>query len=717
MTRWSFAPLLLAAAATLAHADGPGDNLPNNVRPVPPPGVKIPDADRAELETGAAALGKEIDGLRAALKGKPALLDLLPDVQVYHNAVRYALAYDEFLGNANTPAAAERTAKNQVALARTLLKQGNERAAQLREGKPAWTTQPGLSVRGYVSKIDGSVQPYGLLVPASYKPDYPHKYRLDFWCHGRGETLSEMNFIDGVQKSAGPFTPPSAFVVQLYGRYCCANKLAGEVDLFQALESVKKHYPIDDNRLVVRGFSMGGAAVWHFAVHFPGVFAAAAPGAGFSETPDFLKVFQKETIRPTDYEQKLWHMYDCTDYAINLFNLPTVAYSGEIDSQKQAADLMAAALKKEGMELTHVIGPKTAHAYEPGAKKEVIRRIDSIVDHGRNPVPERVKFTTWTLRYNNAFWVTIDGLDKHWERARIETDLAARSPRGLEPYVAVTVQNVSGFTLSMPPGLCPLDNANRQYVYITEGREAARGLTPYDPQKPPTATDDRAATSIVVATPVQSDRSWTAHFRKVDGKWKAVDSADDGSLAKRHGLQGPIDDAFLDSFLMVRPTGKPLNDKVGTWADKEMAHAVDHWRKQFRGEAPVKSDDAVTEADIKEHNLVLWGDPQSNKVLARIADKLPIRWDSQGVVLGSHTYDAGHHVPLLIYPNPLNPKRYVVLNSGFTFREYDYLNNARQVPKLPDYAVIDVNVPVSSRFPGGVVTAGFFDEQWKLPAK
>ena len=48
---------------------------------------------------------------------------------------------------------------------------------------------------------------------------------------------------------------------------------------------------------------------------------------------------------------------------------------------------------------------------------------------------------------------------------------------------------------------------------------------------------------------------------------------------------------------------------------------------------------------------------------------------------------------MLIYPNPLNPKRYVVLNSGFTFREYDYLNNARQVPKLPDWAVIDVSEP------------------------
>ena len=69
---------------------------------------------------------------------------------------------------------------------------------------------------------------------------------------------------------------------------------------------------------------------------------------------------------------------------------------------------------------------------------------------------------------------------------------------------------------------------------------------------------------------------------------------------------------------------------------------------------------------------------------------------------------------MLVYPNPLNPSRYVVLNSGFTYREYDYLNNARQTPKLPDYAVIDVTVPSTTQTPGNVVAAGFFGEDWQL---
>ena len=99
-----------------------------------------------------------------------------------------------------------------------------------------------------------------------------------------------------------------------------------------------------------------------------------------------------------------------------------------------------------------------------------------------------------------------------------------------------------------------------------------------------------------------------------------------------------------------------------------------------------------------------------------IADKLPITWKDGKIVVGAETFDASTHVPLLIYPNPLNPRKYVVLNSGFTFREYDYLNNARQIPKLPDFAIVDTTTPPSSRLPGKIATAGFFDEQWKLPA-
>src|SRR5437870_11961041 len=135
-----FASLFLAL---LIRADGPSDNLPDKVRRVPPPGIKIPDSDRAELAAGTTELGRELQSLREELKSRPALLALLPDVEIYHKAVDWALRFDEFYKS------------NEVQVARTLLQQGRERAGALRDGKPSWTTATGLVVRGYVSKIDG----------------------------------------------------------------------------------------------------------------------------------------------------------------------------------------------------------------------------------------------------------------------------------------------------------------------------------------------------------------------------------------------------------------------------------------------------------------------------------------------------------------------------------------------------------------------------------
>jgi hypothetical protein len=662
---------LFVAAALFA--DGPGDNLPDKVRPVPPPGIAIPENDRQELQAGVRELGQEIESLRKDLEKKPALRKLLPDVQIYHNAVRYALDYNEFYDLKEVP------------VARKLLREGKERARQLREDKAPWTTATGLVARGYLSKIDGSVQPYGLVVPESYRPDTPYEFRLDLWCHGRGEKLTELSFINGRETSKGAFTPRNAFVLHLYGRYCNANKFAGEIDALEAMEHVRDQYPIDENRVVIRGFSMGGAACWQFACHYPGLWAAAAPGAGFSETADFLKVFQKEAVQPTWYEQKLYHWYDCTDYAGNFYNCPVVAYSGEQDAQKQAADMMDAALKKEGIKLVHLIGPGTGHRYHPATKEELNRRIDKIVSMGRTAVPNRVRFTTWTLRYSDCLWVRVEGLEHHWEKSTVNAALFAEDA---DADVQVKTHKVTALTLHMPPGYCPLDKT-----------------------EPTVVIDDQE----LKAAPVLSDRSWEAHFRKKGENWEVADKAGDGTLRKRPGLQGPIDDAFLDSFLVVRPTGKPLNEKVGGWVEAEMKRAIAQWRSQFRGEARVKDDAEVNDADVAAHNLVLWGDPSSNKVLAKIADRLPIHWDEKAVRVGRDDYASSDCVPVLIYPNPLNPKRYVVLNSGFTFRDYDYLNNARQVPKLPDYAVIDLRTPPNARFPGKVAAAGFFDEEWKLP--
>lgn len=629
-----------------------------DVRPLPPPGIDVPANQKAQLEEGLKRLSASIDQLQGS--------KLLPDVLVFRDAVRTALENKEFFR------------QEDIGKARDLLREGQQRADALMEGRAPWTTATGLVVRGYISKIDKSVQPYGLVIPASFTRD--RKWRLDTWFIGRSEMSSQVNFMYDRMRNPGEFTPSNAIMVHPYGRYCNANKFAGEIDLFEVLEAVKKQYPIDENRILVRGFSMGGAAAWHFAAHYAGEWAAAAPGAGFSESADFLKVYERETIKPTWWEEKLYHMYDATDYAANLFNLPTVAYSGEIDGQIQAARMMEKALAGEGMTLKHVIGPQTPHRYHPDSKVEIANILDAIAEKGREPYPSKIRFTTFTLRYNRMKWVTVDAIDEHWERARLDAEL-------VKDGVQVKASNVGAFTLKFGPGGVPFDLDAKPAVIINGQR--------------------------VVAAGPSTDRSWTASFRRTGDKWVSGSFAGN-ELRKKHGLQGPVDDAFMDSFVFVKPTGAPAAPGIAKWVAAEQAHAITEWRRQYRGDPQVRDDTSVTDAEIAASNLVLWGDPGSNKVLARIADKLPVKWSAADLVVGSHKYSAETHAPILIYPNPLNPNKYVVLNSGFTFREYDYLNNARQVSKIPDWAIVDTTVPPNERFPGKIVNAGFFGETWEL---
>lgn len=654
-------------APRAALADGPGDNAAENVRRVPKLGIEVPAETSQKLTEQIESLRQKIDALRA--RNDRRTNELLPDVMIYAKAAGDALKYQEFFDAKELPVADE------------LLKEGHERADQLAEGNAPWTTAAGLVVRGYISKIDGSVQPYGLVVPESYAAQGQHKSRLDIWFHGRGEVLSELNFIQGRRKQVGQFAPRDTIVLHPYGRYCNAFKFAGEVDVLEALDAVKKHYRIDDNRVSVRGFSMGGAACWQFAVHYADRWFAANPGAGFSETPEFLKIFQKETLAPTWYEQKLWHWYDCTDWAQNLYQCPTVAYSGELDSQKQAADIMQQALAKVDIDLVHVIGPETRHSYHPQSAAEVEQRLDSLAEVGRDRLPPVIRFVTYSLKYNRQSWIAVEGLAEHWRKAEVHAAMIDSAE------IEIETDNVTELSIDMPPGWCPFDIDVPVLLVIDE--QEIEGPSP------------------------RSDRSFNVRLYQDDDGWH-IGNREKSGLQKRPNLQGPIDDAFMDSFIFVRPTGEAANAEAGKWAAAELERAIEHWRRHFRGEARVKNDADVTDEDIAGANLVLWGDPASNKLLGRIAEKLPIAWSAEKIAVGDREFAADKHGLVAIYPNPLNPKRYVVLNSSFTFREFAYLNNARQVPKLPDWAVIDLSVPPDSLWPGKVVAADFFDESWRL---
>lgn len=555
------------------------------------------------------------------------------------------------------------TRSDQPAQVRKALELGLRRCDEIEAGSRPWADQPGHSLRGYLSRVDGSIQPYGLVLPKSYRPD-SRSWRLDVVLHGRG--TDELKFLAAQEPGVAGRSPavPEEPAIELhcFGRGNNGWRWAGETDVFEALEDVRSQYKIDPSRINLIGFSMGGHGAWHIGVHHPDLWASVTAGAGFSETKKYLESQEYDTKVP-GYQEAAWKLYDAADYALNLFNTEFIGYGGELDRQLAAATTMKEAADRAGVPMTLLVGPKTGHTYHPDSLRQIRQHMLRAELRSR---PSAVKFITWTLRYPRCFWVTIEGMERHYTPARVDAALKG----------GVLETTTSGVTaLKLDP--LPVGTSSIRI----DGQEAR--FLPGHPLR----------------------------LRREEGRWEPV-RGEDKARRKRPGSQGPIDDAFTSHFIAVPGTGTPWDPAVQAYANRELERFRADWRYGFRGEVLVVTDKELRDPHVHHANLILFGDPGSNKVLARLVKRLPLKWTQGEIRLGKRAWKPGT-VPVLVFPNPLNPARYIVINSGHTWtREHLDGTNALLTPKLPDWAMLrPTGDPVEKR--PEVLAAGYFDERWE----
>jgi len=329
--------------------------------------------------------------------------------------------------------------------------------------------------------------------------------------------------------------------------------------------------------------------------------------------------------------------------------------------------------------MVNLISPGTGHVIDPVTHAEQMRRIALHVAKGLNRQPQQLRFVTWTLKYHRCHWLEVLGLQKHYSKAIISAQLHNDRIEITEP------QNITRFAIQ----------------------------TAHLPKTPKTL---RIGTTELSLSP--AIKSGKLIIERRDNAWSITDKT--ASTGKRPGLQGPIDDAFSSPFLCVRGTGQPWNADVNAYTTASLKRFADEWQHYFRGELPIKDDTDVTEEDIRTRNLILFGDPGSNSYIAKVLPYLPLKWSKKTLRFGKRDYPAGNHVPALIVPNPLSGAngRYVVLNSGHTFREAELAKlNYLLFPRWGDWAVLQIDPSHTGSKPlkENVLRAGYFNEQWKWP--
>jgi pimeloyl-ACP methyl ester carboxylesterase len=653
--------------------------IPPIRRVLPPQGLEIPADVRQRLETKLAATKRRLEAWEKSARKRneqdperrlALLIEHKPDVEVFLKAVEFALLHREFY------------VPKDFDKADWALDQANERLDALEKDEAPWTKAKGLVVRGYVSFIDDSVQPYGLVIPKDH--DFSKPCPLYVWLHGRGDKNTDLHFLYERATRVGQIAPPGAIVLHPFGRHCVGWKHAGEWGVLEAMADVflGGNYQIDEHRVVLIGFSMGGAGAWHIGAHYTDRFVAVSPGAGFAETARYQRLTPDRY--PAWYEQKLWGQYDVPGYVRNLFNTEVIAYSGELDRQIQAARVMEQAYREEGRVLTHLIGPGVEHKYEPKTLEDLLQRLAGIVSKGRDQTPPEVHIQTRTLAYNEQKWAYIDGLREHWQDSRVDAQIVGQK------RIKVATKNITSLRLS------PWKEMEGTVVEI-----------------------DGQSLTLLRSDSADHPNNW---LQRTGDHWE-LGRPSDSVLRKRWPQQGPIDHAFMRRFLVVTPSGKSRNARFQQWMDFELEHFRQRWRALMRGNLPEIRDVDLTDREIalrSAENLILWGDADSNQVIRRLRDQLPVKSIDGKWEFGGQTYEGDTFVPTLIFPRTEPTRRMfscLVLNSGLTFREGHDRTNSLQNPKLPDWAIIDITQPPDALSPGRIHDAGFFDEQWKLKSQ
>jgi hypothetical protein len=649
--------LVCAAAAAAKKAP---ENLPwTRFHPAAPP-YQPSAEEKQQIQSRI----DQLDGAIRELRSRHADEALLADIEIYSQAARWKMAYPE-----------EFFRQRSVADTLAVLDKGLERASQLKDGKSPWTTQKGRVVRGFRSALDDSVQPVRVTVPDEY--DGARPFPLDVAQHGRFTSLYEVETLNSWQGAEIDYLP-GTIQIDLFGRGKNTYHWPGEADVFEAMEFAKKAYKVDPERMTLRGFSMGGAGVWHTSLHFPDLWTAVEVGAG-DNTSHRIPVL--DTLPPV--QQAMCKIFDnMYEWALNAYDIPFASYVGENDRSVVKHNSARDQLIRDGIQfegdpfslkasnapsMMFLIAPKTGHAMHPDSRKLLNAYLYERIKMGRH-IPDHIRFLTYTTRYNRDYWVTLDGLEKHYQRTEVD---AKRSDD--RSQFDITTKNLSRLVLRQADHASAI-NIDGKKLHVKAAPELA--------------------------------------FEKSGGTWKAASVREKG-LRKKHGLQGPIDDAFLEPFLVVRPTGTPWNPAANEQALRILQRFDRQYTLAYRGHIRMKDDKDVTAADFARYHVVLFGDPGSNRWIAKLSGKLPLHWTREAVTLGARNFPAAESVPAMIYPSPLGADRYVVINSGLTAAWADWAGDF-PTPRYGDFAIFKVKE--GSDEPEAAY-AGLFDESWKVPSQ
>ncbi len=516
----------------------------------------------------------------------------------------------------------------------------------------------------FFSKVDETDQPYAVYIPKNF--DESRKYPLVVFLHGAWS-----NHRLGLRRAFGQgniqgedFIKPGNVPVETdlestrywpelkdvdcivaapYARGTAGYQGIPEQDVYEMLNDLKSRFSIDEDRIYLTGLSMGGGGTIWLGLTRPDIWAAIAPCC--PAPPD-----------------------ESAELASNVSNLPVHLFVGDKDFLHKTTLDWKAKFEKVTPEVSYIEYPGIGHnsweyAYKDGFIFEWFSQFK------RELFPEQVKFNTKCYKYNKAYWIKFDDLTPG-TLASIDAQFIATN------NIEISTSGLEAFTLNL------------------------EGHPMFNPGKKGSVTLDSKSFTFKTSDAVS--------FMKEDGLW-VNKKFTPGLTAKQLGAEGPLSAAVSSNHVYVYGTEGDLSQEVIAERRAAIASLAD-WSGmggRIMVFPRVIADREVRQSDYETSNLILFGTKETNSVIAKFADKLPVHLNPDAAK------DYG-----LVYIFPLN-NHYVIINSGFP-----WWTPPKQTEGQGGMAFVGLKVETLNQFedfilfketPDNVVAEGRFDNNWNLP--
>jgi len=444
-----------------------------------------------------------------------------------------------------------------------------------------------------------------------------------------------------------------------------------EVDVLEAIEWACAHFPVDRDRISVTGSSMGGAATWYMASHYPDLFAAAAPFCGYCDYDLWTKP-GGHIMRTQQWERFSWESRGAAYRIENLSNTALWIVHGQWDISigggvpVEHSRRMSQRLTELGIEHRFTEVPRCGHGCVTEETGPAVTQW--LCRQQRDPCPQEVHLVAHGLRHNRSFYVRIGQFESYGRRARVHARIDGAALR-------VSTENVRRLTLGPVEAL----------------REVALHID-----------------STVIRGVNLSNRP--VDFERTGDVWRPADAQPPG--CKRHGVSGPIGDLFFAPHRFIYGTGGSDHEAfILAWLAR---HLPGYFRQcnggvhrgVFAGESwhelPFVEDGKADEQDVEQCNLMLYGSAESNAVWRQYREHIPVEVGRSGVEIAGREFEGKNVGFTCVFPHPANAQRYLCVTGGNSPEALAGCSHLG-LQLLPDYLV----------WQGAQTWWGFFDNDWR----